>query len=689
MADQAAVPAPFAIPPPPAVTFSEFYSDAGNDPYGGDYAAAMLTFRDAATPNTAAELYNIVSSAEEQNSGVYLGLFEDPGYECGLSLTLHGVKKFPLTIGRPTPWDNKAYAFVQDVVATDIQSVELQMDYFDRTRAELYTSIPATVGRTVELWEASPNDELLGPLPEDEANTKQCRTRRLMLVPPKYAPIVINRRLTPRQLWSELAGAIMVAGDLAACSELMIWIVMAGCRADIGTPSSLILPMPHPPLADATLLKHRRALLTRLLPGLSVVSPPGVSDPNTARLADFAGQLIEDRRQARDEASQRQAEAKAPKTVSQFWGEDACFRLCVMCGVSSENDLPALWPALASAGKRDRLVAKRIIHEVACASGSLDHAPIVTPELVKKFINLRFGGTDLDDFTEGIHPFALVVRDHRTHAARALTIPAQNAADDYDLATSGEVATTFADAHRLRTNKVTLPTDFIHARAILAAQDIMNQVLLGGDHPVTQAFGAFLADYKSSEMLYIGRLEPHGPQAPALMLRFVQLHLVNWFRTMRQATTLAPAPDFRSALVSLLVGNTSWVPTIPHRYLEQAAPSKSLSLGSPHVSGACTAAGPTLPPLAAPVKSSAEVHLAKNAAFDKYKANILGKTIKAAITTAGEPPTIKRDGQDRPMCAAYHLKGLCYSTCKRQYDHQPHSPAEDEPLLAWCAVAYS
>jgi hypothetical protein len=95
-----------------------------------------------------------------------------------------------------------------------------------------------------------------------------------------------------------------------------------------------------------------------------------------------------------------------------------------------------------------------------------------------------------------------------------------------------------------------------------------------------------------------------------------------------------------------------------------------------------------LPPLAAPVKSSAEVRLTKNAAFDKYKPNILGKTIKAAITTAGEPPTIKRDGQDRPMCAAYHLKGLCYSTCKRQYNHQPHSPAEDEPL-AWCAVAYS
>jgi hypothetical protein len=87
---------------------------------------------------------------------------------------------------------------------------------------------------------------------------------------------------------------------------------------------------------------------------------------------------------------------------------------------------------------------------------------------------------------------------------------------------------------------------------------------------------------------------------------------------------------------------------------------------------------------AAAPKSSAEVNLAKNAAFGKSKPNITAKTIKAAITLAGEPSVVKRNGQDRPMCASYHLKGLCYSTCKRQYNHQPHSAVEDEPLFAWC-----
>jgi hypothetical protein len=96
--------------------------------------------------------------------------------------------------------------------------------------------------------------------------------------------------------------------------------------------------------------------------------------------------------------------------LTQFWGDGACIRLSIMCGVSSKDDLPALWPALAAAGKKDRLAAERVIQAVACAAGSVDQAPIVTPELVKKFVNLRFGGEDFDDLTEGIQPFALAGR---------------------------------------------------------------------------------------------------------------------------------------------------------------------------------------------------------------------------------------------------------------------------------------
>jgi hypothetical protein len=46
----------------PAMTFQEYYSEAANDPYHGDYAAIMRIFRDAAQPHDAASLYNIISA---------------------------------------------------------------------------------------------------------------------------------------------------------------------------------------------------------------------------------------------------------------------------------------------------------------------------------------------------------------------------------------------------------------------------------------------------------------------------------------------------------------------------------------------------------------------------------------------------------------------------------------------------
>jgi hypothetical protein len=64
------------------------------------------------------------------------------------------------------------------------------------------------------------------------------------------------------------------------------------------------------------------------------------------------------------------------------------------------------------------------------------------------------------------------VQDHRTQAALALTATARTNAEEYDLATAGEMSTTLADARLMRTTSVTLPTDFLHARAMLKAQDI-------------------------------------------------------------------------------------------------------------------------------------------------------------------------------------------------------------------------
>jgi hypothetical protein len=55
-------------------------------------------------------------------------------------------------------------------------------------------------------------------------------------------------------------------------------------------------------------------------------------------------------------------------------------------------------------------------------------APVVTPQLAKKITSLRLAGTNLDDLSEGIQPFyIIVIMDHTTASGegRRSTMPSR------------------------------------------------------------------------------------------------------------------------------------------------------------------------------------------------------------------------------------------------------------------------
>ena len=59
------------------------------------------------------------------------------------------------------------------------------------------------------------------------------------------------------------------------------------------------------------------------------------------------------------------------------------------------------------------------------------------------------------------------------------------------------------------------------------------------------------------------------------------------------------------------------------------------------------------------------------------------------IKKVGPPPSVKRDNKDVAICASYHLRGLCFTTCGRKSDHGAHSTAEDDTLYEWCKKAFA
>jgi hypothetical protein len=101
-------------------------------------------------------------------------------------MTISAMERYPSMLGQPTQWDGGFYAFAGDVVQGTIPTVAIPANAFEMTRGLVYTNVPSTLERIDELLVLNPESELLGPFPDDDANIRQVRTRRMMFVPPSH-----------------------------------------------------------------------------------------------------------------------------------------------------------------------------------------------------------------------------------------------------------------------------------------------------------------------------------------------------------------------------------------------------------------------------------------------------------------------------------------------------------------------
>jgi hypothetical protein len=72
--------------------------------------------------------------------------------------------------------------------------------------------------------------------------------------------------------------------------------------------------------------------------------------------------------------------------------------------------------------------------------------------------------------------------------------------------------------------------------------------------------------------------------------------------------------------------------------------------------------------------------------FGAYKTSALkSKAIRDKVKAGTLPalPVSKRDSS-KPMCLAWHTKGVCNKQCPCVYDHVTYSAEEYAPMVAWC-----
>jgi hypothetical protein len=303
--------------------------------------------------------------------------------------------------------------------------------------------------------------------------------------------------------------------------------------------------------------------------------------------------MVTEQRQSWQDVQDSAAESKAPKTPSALWGEDATRRLCVMCQVPREVDLPELWHAIAAPGKRNRIAVEMVVSETAREMWHPELAPIITPELAKKIHSLRLGGNNLDDLSEGVQPFALTIQDYTSQDTEADANTARQKALEYNILTQVSRSTALTDARAIRTSKVQMPIDYMQFRAYLHAQDVLNRALLGATHPLTVALHQFLTAYVILEMFYRGRLQRILPvNGPAIFMRFFQHHIMHWHRKLGFDGSISEPPAFKAVLNKLSLGDTSWIPELPSGYLKPVT-NRSITVDVADVSGITPQTGAT------------------------------------------------------------------------------------------------
>jgi hypothetical protein len=328
-----------AIPPPEVTSFRDWYAIASNNIMfpGRDYTSIMAQFNDEPTLHDAAELHELATGFEA-NIGVHIGVFADVQHEEGRTICLHGLRKYSRQVLQTSPRDGQVFGYVQDIVAGSIQSVAFTDAPFDPTRGTTNTRVHGTAAAIDQALAANPTEELFPVVAAAEPGSVSSVTRHMMLAPPRYAPLVINRRLSPRQLWMELSTSIRNNDDEAARAPLINWMKHALTRHNTGRPTAILLASPVPPLADEALIIHQNEFLMRLLPGSDPSRVTG--DPNAARMANYIRDAVDEQRIARNEQRDHYEASRAPKSPAQYWPAESCADLMLLCGVEHEDELP-------------------------------------------------------------------------------------------------------------------------------------------------------------------------------------------------------------------------------------------------------------------------------------------------------------------------------------------------------------
>lgn len=685
------------FPPQPQLvrhpkTFAELYSDPNQDPLRCNYPAVLTRFEVMREDPEEAEeiLASALSNTALPNT-----------YLCCATLTngqariyvIHKLSKFPRSFaGTETPWDDKCFVFLGDMVGETIQSVTIPDTMFRETPQVMVYNEVALAEEVTNLA----NDAVFPRLAQAHPEAVPIRTRYVMYLPSKYVPLMLKQRgLTPKEAWTRLTPTLQEDGILLEAQPILNWLrasMHATGNNHRGPPITNIELTP--PFLDQELLMHRQQVLWAALPEARPTAQLGY-DPALMHLAQaVATQATE----AREERMARDIEKDRPTMPS------AKFSLLFdslksFVGVQDEAELPEFWFSLAAASKKQEFSVMRQAFEAYARSPNafINQAPIPTPKMVSDLTTITLVADHNDDLKTGIQPF--VVMD----GSEEFRLASLKVAQQYMLLSEQQINIKFSDLSQLDLPKDLRahPTNFYGLEKSLGLYGNLLGVVLGNQHVLTRNFRTFWKGFRGRfrEQLHT-EIDDRKYIKPVHLLRNVQLITVQWFHGKRAGETPAD-PQFFDILNRIELATYSR-PTLPGPLYQLIANRPQAKFPMPALTDQHTVATgvSTLTPMTSILSGQPMVtpsvittSTSSNSVLSNrtgtYTRNPTADTSLRALI----PPGIKITellgtddvpvGDDNvPFCLSYHVKGGCFSNCRRKDNHSKTLSPEDKQRLS-------
>ena len=662
-----------AAPPPthgtaatPVVTYSQRYG-RHRDALEGHYSQFLAPYSHDSTRTHAALLTRVLASGHAVPK-VFLSLVEHGGVYRSVSvhrLTLYSNHPYEIS-----PWDNLVLGFGGDVLpGNHIELLCFPGNAFEVTG----TQVVPTVAGMHALLAATPTATSVGPFHDRDPDTQVIRSRNVLPVPPAYINIVLDKTLTPRELWDQLRGSIIADGREEECQLLMEWLLMGLTRRPGATttdpPRSPLnslgsLPMVYPVMrVDAALQHHRWEILRSDLPAL---------DPSRLAPSDQMVGLVEalrtEQAAARHEQSEACNRASAPKEPSEA-SPQAAVLWRRYCGVTVDAQLPALYHTWANSTKAERRVALQaaLDERVNSGLGASRVTPLATKELYELLFQARLASHihEAEDLTKGVSPFTcgyqvgerdqdVAVRAHR-----------------FDQMLLGHTNPTLAEQETLRTKDLPPPLTIYQFTTQLGCVSTVMDVALGESHPAAVTLRNFcLTEWPNLEHSLQGMPDDARPYLPSMLLWFHK-RFGAYFRGLLAG---CPLPVPRLELFTELIEFRSFhnLPPMPRRYVQAPQTPTPITLNPPGDTAPTTA--PASDP--GPQRDPGQWVTNPNPVAQFIDAYTASARRIADLRGSAPSTTDRATGTPVEMCLSYHLRGACYANCQRAATHRNLSAPE-------------